>query len=71
MNQIGHINKIRQLQQCMMKCYSTPECNTTCIHEGYEEGKCLQNWLGGVECCCLASFRSQDGSPIPSMVLTE
>ncbi|CAL9222430.1 unnamed protein product [Arabidopsis halleri] len=60
------INKIREIKQCGMKCYSTHECNETCIDEGYEEGKCLGLGYrkGGVECCCLAS--SQDGSPIYS-----
>jgi len=65
MNQIG---QFRGIKQCEMKCYSTPECNATCLHEGYEEGKCLKSWDGGVECCCLGLLASshQDSSPISS-----
>ncbi|CAA0357364.1 unnamed protein product [Arabidopsis thaliana] len=60
--------QFRGIKQCEMKCYSTPECNATCLHEGYEEGKCLKSWDGGVECCYLGLLASshQDSSPICS-----
>ncbi|CAF1959595.1 unnamed protein product [Brassica oleracea var. botrytis] len=60
-----------EIKFCGMKCYSTPECNATCIHEGYEKGICLQNDYGSLECCCQGNLRSNAGSPIASVDLTK
>lgn len=65
------MNQIGEIKFCGMKCYSTPECNATCMHEGYEKGICLQNDYGSLECCCQGNLRSNAGSPIASVDLTK
>ncbi|RID53020.1 hypothetical protein BRARA_G00447 [Brassica rapa] len=65
------MNQIGEIKFCGMKCYSTPECNATCIHEGYEKGICLQNDFGSLECCCQGNLRANAGSPISSVDLTK
>ncbi|XP_019092637.1 PREDICTED: putative defensin-like protein 86 [Camelina sativa] len=62
----GEINDLRHIKNCGRKCISTENCNERCIHAGYEEGKCLDNEVGGVECCCLAKLKFQVGSSIPN-----